>query len=209
VGRYDEALVELRQMIEEFADAEVFLRDLYNELVKTIHQQLNAARDPEARARLEQQRENQARETLQWFPDIMAGVGYPSVEDLYDRLRAEMFGELEIVTSPDSCDVMIDEEYRGHSPFVAEYFPVGTHTVRIIKSGYEEKQIDVEVEPGGKRSTEIALEKIRGRGWWLTRVVTPVAIGVGVILAIALSGDDTQEQPPPDPLPGPPDPPAN
>ncbi len=206
-GNYDRALREIQEMIEDFAQAEVILRDLYNEKVKTIHQQRNATQDSRIRTQLVEQREAQARETLRLYPDIQAGVGYATVDSLYDALRSEMFGELRIITSPDSCDVLIDGEFRGPSPFYEKYFPVGSHTVRVIKSQYEEKEVAVDVEPAGDQTREISLKKIRGYKWWLSWVVVPVAATVGLVLALTLGGDDT---PPEDePLPGPPAPPAN
>jgi len=206
-GDYERALREIKDMIADFANADDILRELHNELVKTIHQQRNATQDPAKRARLEAEREDQARETLRLYPDIKAGVGYAGVDALYDGLRAEMFGELRIITSPDSCEVMIDETLRGRSPFYEQYFPIGAHTVRVIKSQYEEKEVTVDVEPAGTHTREIALKKIRGYGWWLSWVVIPVAAGVGVILALTLGGSDGQTDEPP--LPEPPAPPTN
>jgi hypothetical protein len=210
-GKYDQAMAELRRMIEEYSNAAEFQRQLYNELVLTVHQKLNATPDSLTKAELEREREALARETLKRYPDIEAGTGLSGLDALYDALRAEMFGRrLEIITDPDSCDVMIDGAYMGKSPYQAQYFPIGAHTLRIIKSGYEESEVAIEVEPDGTFSKEIDLKKIKGKGWWLTRVVTPVAVGVGIILAFALSGSDEQPPDPPDePLPGPPDPPTN
>jgi hypothetical protein len=206
-GNYDRALREIQEMIEYFAQSDAILRDLHNEMVKTIHQQRNAMQDSRTRAQLGKQREAQARETLRLYPGIKAGVGYATVDSLYNALRAEMFGELRIITSPDSCDVVIDGEFRGPSPFYAEYFPVGSHTVRVTKSQYEEKEITVGVEPAVAQTREISLKKIRGYKWWLSWVVVPVAAGVGLVLALTLGGDET---PPADePLPDPPAPPAN
>jgi len=206
-GDYDRALQEIQQMIEDFVQADTILRELHNEMVKTIHQQRNAAQDRQTRTQLVEQRETMARETLRLYPDIKAGVGYATVDSLYDALRAEMFGELRIITSPDSCDVQINDEFRGPSPFYEKYFPVGFHTVRVIKSQYEEKEVTVEVEPAGAQTREISLKKIRGYKWWLSWVVLPVAATVGIVLALTMGSEDT---PPEDePLPVPPDPPAN
>jgi hypothetical protein len=209
-GKYEEAIGELRNMIQEFASADEILRALYNELTKTVHSKYRAVDEPTAKAKLERQREAQARETLRRYPDIEAGVGYSLLDGLYDRLRREMFGELQITTSPDSCHVIIDDLPRGPSPFYAMYFPVGKHAVEIIKSGHEEKAVTVEISPGGKLSTEVVLKKIRGKGWWLTRIVAPVAAAVGTVLALVLTGGD--DTPPPEedePLPPPPPPPTD
>ena len=208
-GKYDQAIAELRKMIEEYSDAAMIQRELYNELVLTVHQKRNATQDLQARTELDREREALARETLKRYPDIEAGVGYSGVDALYDALRAEMFGGLEIITDPDSCDVMIDGAHIGKSPYRAEYFPIGAHTVRIIKSGYEESEVTIEIEPAETLSKEIDLKKIKGKGWWLTRVVTPVVVGVGVILAFALSGSDDEPVRQDEPLPEPPDPPTN
>jgi hypothetical protein len=204
-GKYDRALSEIEKMIADFAQADTILRELHNEMVKTIHQQRNATQDPAERARLENRREEQARETLRLYPDITAGVGYASVDELYDVLRAEMFGELNIITSPDSCEVLIDGVYYGPSPFYKQYFPVGTHTVRVIKAQHEEKEITVQVEPAGTLTREVSLTKIRGYMWWLTRVAAPVIAGVGIVIGVATAGGDgqTEDQPLPEPPPPP------
>ena len=207
-GKYEAALQEIRKIIDDFSREDAILRDLYNELVKTIHQQRNATTDENSRMELERQRDKQAMETLRRYPDIRAGVGYSTVDSLYGALRARMFGELEIITNPDSCHVAIDGSFRGLSPFHQKYFPVGEYTVRIFKSAYEEKEITVNVEPAGAQTREVVLKKIRGKRWWLARVVAPAAAGIGIILALALSGDDSAPAEDP-PLPEPPTPPAN
>ncbi|MCK5619688.1 MAG: hypothetical protein KAJ17_09825, partial [Candidatus Krumholzibacteria bacterium] len=65
------------------------------------------------------------------------------------------------------------------------------------------------VKPHETHSFRFDLKKIKGKGWWLTRVVTPVVVGVGVILAFALSGSDEEPDQLDEPLPDPPDPPTN
>jgi hypothetical protein len=205
-GKYDRALGEIERMIADFAQADTILRELHNELVKTIHQQRNAAQDPAERARLEDRREERARETLRLYPDITAGIGYASVDELYDQLRAEMFGELNIITSPDSCEILIDGDYYGPSPFYQQYFPAGDHTVRVIKAQHEEKEIAVQVDPAGTITREISLTRIRGYAWWLTRVAAPVIAGVGIVIGLATAGGDGQTEDAP--LPEPPPPPT-
>jgi hypothetical protein len=209
-GKFDDAIRVLREMIREFADAENILRELYNEVVKTVHRKLNASQDPEAIVKLERERETQAREALRRYPGIKAGVGFTNVDVLYDELRSEMFGEIEITTSPDSCHVQIDGSDVGYSPYHKKYFPVGGHTVKVFLAGYEEKETGIEIAGGARGSWEISLEKIRGRSWWMTYVVAPAAIAGGVILAVVLTRDDKQQQPEEqEPLPDPPPPPAN
>lgn len=208
-GKFDEAIRELREMIEEFANAENILRELYNEVVKTVHRKLNASQDAEAVSQLEREREIQAREALRRYPDIKAGVGFTNVDVLYDELRAEMFGEIEITTSPDSCYVRIDGNDLGCSPYHAKYFPVGEHTVEVSLAGYLEEEVVIEITGGARGSWEISLEKIRGRSWWMTYIVAPAAVAGGVILAVVLTRDDKQQPEEEEPLPGPPPPPAN
>lgn len=210
-GEFDQAIGELRKMMEEYANADKILRELHNELVKTIHIRLNATSDEAAMNRLEREREDQAKVALLKYPDLEAGAGFDKLDELYSRLRGEMFGALEIKTSPDSCDVFIDEKHFNKSPFYAQYFLAGAHKVRLAKNGYEESVVTIEVPAGGNSTNKETLKKIRGRMWWLTRVAAPVTAGVGLVLALALSGGDEASPPvePDKPLPGPPDPPTN
>ena len=134
-GKYDQAMAELRAMMEEYSNAAEFQRELYKELVETVHLRLKETPDPQARAELESEREALAKETLSHYPDIHANAGFSGVDALYEALRAQMFGTLEIITDPDSCDVMIDGEYLGIVVISFHLLPRHAERRRSINEG--------------------------------------------------------------------------
>jgi hypothetical protein len=130
----------------------------------------------------------------------------PRVNELYNRLRKEMFGSLTI-KQPKDCRVQLNDKQVGTTPLQLDLVRVGTYALTISKSGYEDYVEQITVEPDRALDMQVSLDRKRGWGWWTTR------IGVGALavtlLAVGLnSGGDGGTTGAPD-LPEPPAPPAN
>jgi len=72
-------------------------------------------------------------------------------------LKSEI-STLQIVSEPFGASVYIDDIYVGKTPITVKVSP-GSHTLKLIKSGYDEVVREIYVEAGGLRSVELTLTK--------------------------------------------------
>jgi hypothetical protein len=195
-GEFDRAIGILDDVIERYSDSEQVLRHAYNELIYTYWFMNDRTRF-----------EREARVAVERFPDLEAPppVFPPQMNDLYGRLREEMYGALEINTKPEESRLFLNGDYAGTTPFTRPYLKAGRYEISLSKTGYDEYADVLAIEPNQKLVREIALNKQKDTGWWLWRIGAVAT--AGTILAIALinndGGGDT-----PQPLPGPPAPPT-
>lgn len=149
--------------------------------------------------------EQAARQALARFPDLEANTIYvpQAVNDLYARLRVEMYGSITI-RRPQGASVTLDGIPAGTVPVHLPYVPVGRHALRVSRNRHLDHVENLEVEPGGRHNLEVSLARRRDRSWWLYRIGGGVAVvGMSVLLASGGGGIDT-----PAPLPGAPAPPS-
>jgi len=197
-GQFERAVEILKSIIQEYSNSDDVLRLAYNNLVYTYYVANDVASEDVA-----------AREALGKFPDLRAGdAQFPSVlNDLYERLRREMFGSL-VIARPERARVFLDETYKGESPIRLPLVPVGSHVLEVAKSGYYDYTQPVEVEPNLVRELEVSLRRQKDVWWWVTRVGVPtLAVAAGVTVALIAGGDEGGPAEP-EPLPGPPSPPT-
>ena len=194
-GQHDSAIEILRDIIDEYSESNEVLRRAYNDLDFTLLSKEDVPTATES-----------AKEALSRFPDLAADPVYfpPRVNEIYDGLRSQMFGTLNVATKPDSCKVFLDNEFVGLSPLNLEYVRVGEYVLSVSKSGFQDESEFVSIGPGRPTSVPLSLRKQRGRGWWLVRI-GPAALVAGVLLAIQLQRDEGGG---PARLPGPPPPPG-
>lgn len=204
-GEYDRAIEKVRQIIEEYSDAEDVLKRAYNELV-SIH--VDRQDDPEAVAA--------AGQALERFPDLSADplLFQPRVNEIYDRLRGEMFGSL-VIQKPEDCRVFLRTpeaedggKHVGETPLTLDYVRVGEYDLIVTKSGYHDYTERIVIQPSGTLNQSVSLERRKDKRWWLYRVGAGAVAAVGVV-AIVLSGGTDEPPPPAEPLPGPPAPPTS
>jgi hypothetical protein len=196
-GEYETASEILRDIIREYSNSEVILRRAYSELVFTL-----LSKDDANGA------DGAAREALAQFPDLTADNLFfpPRVNEIYDDLRARMFGSISVTSRPDSCRAFLDDDFIGFTPLSIEYAPVGQYVLSISKAGYLDESRPVRIDPGSASNVQLSLERQRDKKWWLWRIA-PATVLSGVLLAIQLSSKD--EGGGPSPLPGPPPPPGD
>jgi hypothetical protein len=194
-GRYDDAIAVLETILGEYSGSGRVARRAYNDLVFTLLSKQDATAAAAS-----------AREALALFPDLAADPVYfpPGVNQVYDDLRAEMFGGLNVATKPDSCRIFLDDEFVGFSPLTLEYVPVGDYVLNVTRPGYSDESTPIRIQPAYQTNVPLSLARERGRGWWLMRI-GPVALLTGVLVATQLGGDEAKGQ---EPLPGPPPPPG-
>ncbi len=116
-----------------------------------------------------------------------------------------MYGALNVTTKPESCRVFLGEAFMGTAPLSVKFVRVGDYTLNLSKSGYKDESSPVRIEPGSPTSVQLALQKQRGKKWWLFRAGPGVALA-GVLAYLGLRGEEGT--PEPEPLPGPPAPPT-
>jgi hypothetical protein len=193
-GRYEDAIGVLRIILTQYSQSEEVVRRAYNDLVFTLLSKQDVAAATQS-----------AREALYRFPNLAADPLYfpPRVNEVYDDLRNQIFGALNVATRPDSCEVYLDDEFVGYTPLRLEYVRVGEHVLNVTKSGYHEESTPVRIEPGRPTSVPLSLQRERGTRWWLVRI-GPAALLTGILLAMQLRGDEAGG---PGSLPGPPPPP--
>jgi len=224
-GEFDAAINALNAMIDDFARSDDVLRRAYNQLVWTIltksedaSERARVASDAATRDALRAELDDLARQlggvvgtALTRFPDLHAGDDVPDpsrVNQTYEPARQRMFGNLQVETAPDSAAVWINNPARGwvnegFTPLRRNLFPIGTYQIRLAHDGYKETTFTTQIAPNESKHHEVTLVRTRGRSWWLTRVVAPVAVTVGVVTYALVSGNDGGAVQP-DPLPGPP-----
>lgn len=195
-GKYGAAVEILRGIIAEFAKSDEILRRAYSDLVFTLLSMQDESGAGES-----------ARQALSRYPDLTADPVFfpPRVNELYDNLRNQMYGSLNVVSKPESCRVFLGETFMGAAPLSVKYVLVGDYTLNLSKSGYKDEASPVRIEPGSPTSVQLALQKERGKKWWLTRVA-PGVILAGALAYFGLKGDEGT--PAPEPLAGPPPPPT-
>ena len=195
-GQYDKAIEVLRGIIAEYSKSDEVLRRAYCDLVFTLMSKPDA--DGAAQS---------AREALLRFPNLTADPVYfpPRVNELYDQLRGELYGALNVLTKPDSCRIFLGETFVGVSPLHVEYVRVGDYDMNISKSGYKDEASALRIEPGSPTSVQFSLQRERGKKWWLLRT-GPAAALAGVLVYLGLRGEEAAAAA--EPLPGPPSPPT-
>ena len=195
-GQYDQAIEILRGIIAEYSKSDEVLRRAYSDLVFTLLSKQDADAATQS-----------ATEALLRFPDLTADAVYfpPRVNELYDRLRAQLYGALHVLAKPDSCRVFLGKEFIGFSPLHVEYVRVGEYQMNISKSGYKDESSPLRIEPGSPASVQLSLQRERGKRWWLLRA-GPGAVVASVLVYLGLSGKEGAATA--EPLAGPPSPPT-
>jgi hypothetical protein len=208
-GQFDQALSALDELMQSYGSDDDVARRAFNERVFTILSKRSAALTVDDQDALYNAALDEAKKGLTRFPDLTADRALypPDVALIYDTLRKQMFGSVELTANPDSSDVYMDGELVGKTPLSLQYVPVGSYALTVAHDGYRQSEVGVDVTPSAVVQREVALGKNRGTVWWLTRVVLPAAV-VGGLVYWATRDESTGETPPPDPLPDPPDPPA-
>jgi tetratricopeptide (TPR) repeat protein len=197
-GEYDRAIELLNRMLTEHSGDDDILKRAYNELVFTQFKK----GDAEAATMT-------ARQALERYSDLAVSTAqFPArLNETYNDLRKEMFGSLTI-SKPESTMVYLDDAFTGTAPFSIELLRAGEYNLRATKKGYNEYTELITIDPSGKHSLELSMERQKDTKWWLYRIGP--AVLVGVLAAFALAGGSGDEaQPEPEPLPEPPAPPTN
>lgn len=193
-NRYDDAVAVFRAIADDHADSPEVVRRALNQIVFTRLQEgsLGAA-------------EAAARDALMAYPDLTADTVYipRSVNELYERLRREMFGSLAI-RKPAGARIFLAGVEQGESPLFIPYVPVGQYVLEARRPKHLDYAENITIAPDGRHELELAMNRRRDRRYWVTR------IGGGLLAASALvlvagSGSEgiSQLEPLPD-APGPP-----
>jgi tetratricopeptide (TPR) repeat protein len=196
-GDYDRAIEELNRVIAEFAKSDQYVRLAYSHLVATYQEK----GDVDGANRV-------AREALEKYPDILAqDVMIPSyVNTYYETLRKEMFGRLTI-QEPEGCRVFLSGNHVGTTPLQLGLVRVGAYDLVLSKSGYHDYTERIQIESDKTLEKTVSLARVRGKGWWLTRVGAGIAVIAATAFGVAASQDEPTPTPEPEPLSGPPAPP--
>lgn len=191
--RFQEAVSLYRTIIETHSGEEEVARRAWSELVFTCSQEEDPGKAEEA-----------AREALAVYPDLQADTVYipQFINDLYERLRSEMFGSLAIL-KPEGCRVFLDGELLGETPALWPYVPVGEYVMTATREKYHDYEELISVAPSGDHRLELAMSRRKDTMYWMTRVGGGALVaGTIYLFASSDSAGDT-----PDPLPGAPAPP--
>lgn len=193
--RFDAAAEVFQAIATEHPDSEKIIRLALNQIVFTRTQDGRPGSADLA-----------ARQALAVYPDLLADTIYipQSVNDLYDRLRREMFGSV-TVRKPEGARISLNGEFRGEVPLYLPYVPTGEYLLQASRVNFLDYEERITVAPDGRHDYEIAMTRRKNSVYWLTR------IGGGAIVTGALVLLATQEAdvaPTESPLPGAPSPPG-
>ncbi len=198
-GEFQSAIEILNDIIREYSESDQVLRYAYNHLVFTYNSMGNRS------AALEK-----ARQALERFPDLKVETPDipPSVDEIYDRLRKEIFGSLD-VSQPENCNVFLLQDsvkvFKGVTPLELKLVKVGTYTLEVTKSGYHDYSRQISIAPDQRYKLDIPLSRERSKKWWLIRIVPTALVGALVSYLLWPEESTTRE---PQPLPEPPAPPT-
>jgi hypothetical protein len=149
-GEYDRAIETIRRIIRANPNNHDVLRRAYNELVFTylVKGDIELA-------------EESARQALGWYPDITSDQEHvpPKVGELFDTLREQLFGTLEISTDPDACTIVLNGRNIGKSPMDVTYLRPGEHELRLSKRGYVTVSRTVTIDAGEIKNVDYSLER--------------------------------------------------
>jgi hypothetical protein len=145
-------------------------------------------------------------------PDRSSGEYPPVMIEMFDRVRAEMFGALRILSlDPQDARAMLDGDALGFLPGEQRLgdaaIPVGPHTLVLERDGYKTLTDTLTISPNSWQERTYRLEKKRGKGFYAWVGAGTVAV-VGGLVALVASGSSGDSGTTPTPLPGPPPPPA-
>ena len=135
----------------------------------------------------------------------------PETKRFFTEVRQQTLGGFVVRTlQPDDATVMLDGDtlraMPGESVRSDLNLLAGTHTVHILRDGFDELTEEIHIEPGVTASRDYALNKRRGWTWYATRGTGLAVVAVGVV-ALVGSASDESTPPPLEPLPGAPPPP--
>ena len=147
-----------------------------------------------------------AREALAAYPDLTVDTIYipRSVNELYDRLRREMFGALTI-RKPAGARIFLAGVDRGEAPLFIPYLPVGDYALEARKPKFLDYTETITIAPDGRHEYELAMARNRDRRYWITRVGGGV-LASGILVLLAARGAESPAEP--EMLPGAPSPPS-
>ncbi|NIM19178.1 MAG: outer membrane beta-barrel protein [Candidatus Latescibacteria bacterium] len=153
-GRYDQALDMIQALFEERIESAELQKQLHNEMIFTIFLKGDTNLC-----------EEKAKEALLIFPELNADPTYfpPQLNDLYEKLRNDLFGSVILTTRPDSCNVLFGDGFHDYSPIHRKYVKSGEYEVTIQKKGYHKKKDLIQIEPGKSVNVEISLERVGSR----------------------------------------------
>jgi PKD repeat protein len=92
-------------------------------------------------------------------------------------------GTLMVASDPGGAEVYVDDVLRGASPVSLSGMSAGSHTIRLVKEGYEPMIVPVDISAG--RTTEYSTSLVpvaKGTG------ILPLLAGAILILALAAGG---------------------
>ncbi len=67
------------------------------------------------------------------------------------------FGHLTVYSTPTNAEVYVDEDYIGKTPLKGYKLSTGTHTIKLVKDGYEDYVKTVKINPGETTKIEATL----------------------------------------------------
>ena len=199
-GEFNEAISILNNIIEEYSFSEYVLRYAYNHLVFTY----NSMGEKEKALHV-------AREALETYPDLKVETPDipPSIDNIYNKLRKEMFGSLNI-NKPEDCHVLIIQDslnvFEGITPINLPLIKAGKYTLQVSKTGYHDYTQTINISADEKYNRDnIPLSRDRGAKWWLIRALPLVFITTLTASLLWPEGDTATE---PGSLDSPPKPPG-
>lgn len=75
-------------------------------------------------------------------------------------------GTLLVISDPADCDIYVDGLLVGRSPLIEYRLPTGSHRVQVIKAGYHERDILIDVVKDETSRWEPALPESHGQRAW-------------------------------------------
>lgn len=84
----------------------------------------------------------------------------PEEEQRIEIRPEPIYGSLEINSTPSGSDVYIDGRLKDKTPYSLNNILIGKHKIKIVNPGYEDKEIEINIEEGQLLSKTIALQEI-------------------------------------------------
>ncbi len=179
LGRYDEAITQLNDILADASATDDVRKSAYNELATAYHEQGDESKATEV-----------AKTAITEFPDIEIDPSHhpKALKNIYEQFRKEMYGTIDIRTTPTGCDVFLNGDEIGKSP-LKQYVSTGDYTLKIRKWDYVEDVRTINVPTDSTISLVVQLKPYAVESRW-KRVRFGFQVGLSST-SLSYQGDKT------------------
>ncbi len=110
--------------------------------------------------------EEELEEVLDLNPDKKINPEHfnTSLVQLFEEIKKDVIGRLEVYTNPEGAEIYIDGKIAGKSPLIIDKIVSRKYNILTLKNGYRAYEQKVTVRPGKNNKFELNLEENKNKG---------------------------------------------